>query len=215
MRICVCRIWPLLFSHVTMAGMVSGRPDSTNVRTGGVWSISARTHFWILYISTIPFPLPKNLTKQKFYSKIKQKRKEVKFLYNKKNKTLTPDILSGKNKKGDPMKKAYSLNYDIYSTYDRIDAIAEILDELPQTPNHTDLEQMADYILYGKDDQNLSVVDTKEILQPKRRYSSFQTKAEETESLDTLLEDPVVAQDIENNAKPVSSENKSPYKVFK
>ena len=62
------------------------------------------------------------------------------------------------------MKKAYSLNYDIYSTYDRIDAIAEILDELPQTPNHTDLEQMADYILYGKDDQNLSVVDTKEIL---------------------------------------------------
>ena len=46
----------------------------------------------------------------------------------------------GKNKKGDPMKKAYSLNYDIYSTYDRIDAIAEILDELPQTPNHTDLE---------------------------------------------------------------------------
>lgn len=113
------------------------------------------------------------------------------------------------------MKKAYSLNYDIYSTYDRIDAIAEILDELPQTPNHTDLEQMADYILYGKDDQNLSVVDTKEILQPKRRYSSFQTKAEETESLDTLLEDPVVAQDIENNAKPVSPENKSPYKVFK
>ena len=49
-------------------------------------------------------------------------------------------MLSGKNKKGDPMKTAYSLNYDIYSTYDRIDAIAEILDELPQTPNHTDLE---------------------------------------------------------------------------
>ena len=38
------------------------------------------------------------------------------------------------------MKKAYSLNYDIYSTYDRIDAIAEILDMLPHTPNHTDLE---------------------------------------------------------------------------
>lgn len=74
---------------------------------------------------------------------------------------------------------------------------------------------MADYILYGKDDQNLSVVDTKEVMQPKRRYSSFQTKAEETESLDTLLEDPIVAQDIENNAKPVSPENKSPYKVFK
>jgi hypothetical protein len=97
-----------------------------------------------LFSSLLPFSLslpPKNLTKQKFYSKIKQKRKEVKFLYNKKTTlTPTPGILSGKNKKGDPMKKAYSLNYDIYSTYDRIDAIAEILDELPQTPNHTDLE---------------------------------------------------------------------------
>ena len=122
-----------------MAGMVSGRPKTTNAQTRRVWSIPARTHF--LFSSLLPFSLslpPKNLTKQKFYSKIKQKRKEVKFLYNKK--TQTPDILSGKNKKGDPMKKAYSLNYDIYSTYDRIDAIAEILDELPQTPNHTDLE---------------------------------------------------------------------------
>ena len=120
--------------------MVSGKPKTTNAQTRRVWSTSARTHF--LFSSLLPFPFlpPKNLTKQKFYSKIKQKRKEVKFLYNKKNKTPTPDILSGKNKKGDPMKKAYSLNYDIYSTYDRIDAIAEILDELPQTPNHTDLE---------------------------------------------------------------------------
>ena len=80
------------------------------------------------------------MTKQKISSKIKQKRKEVKFLYNKKTKPQPRIHFPGKNKKGDPMKKAYSLNYDIYSTYDRIDAIAEILDELPQTPNHTDLE---------------------------------------------------------------------------
>lgn len=100
---------------------------------------SRRNSFFVFSPFSLSLP-PKNLTKQKFYSKIKQKRKEVKFLYNKKTKPPTPDILSGKNKKGDPMKKAYSLNYDIYSTYDRIDAIAEILDELPQTPNHTDLE---------------------------------------------------------------------------
>lgn len=92
------------------------------------------THFYH------PLPLSKNLTKQKFYSKIKQKRKEVKFLRNKKTKPQPRIHFSGKIKKGDPMKKAYSLNYDIYSTYDRIDAIAEILDELPQAPNHTDLE---------------------------------------------------------------------------
>lgn len=95
---------------------------------------------FLAYYVLLSLPPPKNLTKQKFYSKIKQKRKEVKFLHNKKTKTPTPAILSGKNKKGDPMKKAYSLNYDIYSTYDRVDAIAEILDELPQTPNHTDLK---------------------------------------------------------------------------
>ena len=72
-------------------------------------------------------------------SGILKKEKKSNFSTTKKQ-NLTPDTLSGKNKKGDPMKKAYSLNYDIYSTYDRIDAIAEILDELPQTPNHTDLE---------------------------------------------------------------------------
>lgn len=72
---------------------------------------------------------------------------------------------------------------------------------------------MADYILFGKDDKLLSAVDSKEISVPKRRYNSFATKAESNESLDGLLEDPMVAQDIENTAKPVGPENKSPYKV--
>ena len=82
----------------TMAGMVSGKPDPTNAQAGGVWSIPARTHFWILYIST-PLPLSKNLTKQKFYSKIKQKRKEVKFLHNKKTKPQPRIRFPGKIKK--------------------------------------------------------------------------------------------------------------------
>ena len=137
----ICHIWSPSFPHMTMYGVGFGdtkndkRPDTPGLVN------SRQNSFFVFFPSSLsPFLPPKNLTKQKFYSKIKQKRKEVKFLYNKKNKTPTPDILSGKNKKGDPMKKAYSLNYDIYSTYDRIDAIAEILDELPQTPNHTDLE---------------------------------------------------------------------------
>jgi len=111
------------------------------------------------------------------------------------------------------MKKKYSLNYDIVYADERCDAICEILDELDSDPNQTDLEQMADYILFGKDDALLSAVDTKTISMPKRRYNSFTTKAESNESLDGLLEDPMVAQDIENTAKPVGPENKSPYKV--
>ena len=113
------------------------------------------------------------------------------------------------------MKKKYSLNYDIIYADERCDAICEIIDELDTDPNQTDLEQMADYILFGKDDTLLSAVDTKEISQPKRRYNSFTTKAESNESLDGLLEDPMVAQDIENTAKPVGPENKSPYKVYR
>ena len=111
------------------------------------------------------------------------------------------------------MKKKYSLNYDIIFADERCDAICDILDELDTDPNTTDLEQMADYILFGKDDTLLSAVDTKTISVPKRRYNSFATKAESNESLDGLLEDPMVAQDIENTAKPVGPENKSPYKV--
>ena len=111
------------------------------------------------------------------------------------------------------MKKKYSLNYDIIFAYERCDAIHSILDELDTDPNTTDLEQMADYILFGKDDALLSAVDTKEISQPRRRYNSFVTKAESNESLDGLLEDPMVAQDVENTAKPVDPTNKSPYKV--
>ena len=49
--------------------------------------------------SLSPFLPPKNLTKQKFYSKIKQKRKEVKFLYNKKTKPQPWIYFPGKIKK--------------------------------------------------------------------------------------------------------------------
>ena len=54
------------------------------------------------FLPFFPFSLslpPKNLTKQKFYSKIKQKRKEVKFLYNKKTKPQPRIHFPGKIKK--------------------------------------------------------------------------------------------------------------------
>lgn len=111
------------------------------------------------------------------------------------------------------MKKKYSLDYDIVYADERCEAIHNIIDELDADPNATDLEQMADYILFGKDDTLLSAVDVKEISMPKRRYNSYATKAEQNESLDSLLEDPVVAQEIENTARPVGPDAKSPYKV--
>nr|DAG59883.1 MAG TPA: hypothetical protein [Caudoviricetes sp.] len=52
------------------------------------------------FVFLFPFSLLlKNLTKQKFYSKIKQKRKEVKFLHNKKTKPQPRIYFPGKIKK--------------------------------------------------------------------------------------------------------------------
>ena len=111
------------------------------------------------------------------------------------------------------MKKKYSLDYDIIYADERCGAIKDILDELDTDPNTTDLEQMADYILFGKDESLLSAVDTKQISAPKRRYNSFVTKSESNESLEELLENPEISQTIENTARPVDPANKSPYKV--
>ena len=52
------------------------------------------------------------------------------------------------------MKKAYSLDYSIERDSDRVAAIYDILDTLQKVPNNTELEQMANYILYGKDEND-------------------------------------------------------------
>lgn len=73
---------------------------------------------------------------------------------------------------------------------------------------------MADYILFGKDEKHLSALDRKEISQPKRKYNSWATKAEKTQSLDALLEDPNFAPEIE--ARQAQQAEKGPrYRVFK
>ena len=111
-------------------------------------------------------------------------------------------------------KKAYSLDFDIYLATDRVQAVKNILDSLETEPNDSDLEQMGDYILFGKDEKFLNARDRKEILQPKRRYDSWSTKDEKNESLDALMENPNIAPEIER--KTASDAEKAPrYRVFK
>ena len=50
------------------------------------------------------------------------------------------------------MRKSYSLDYNIERDIDRLHAVEDILDHLEKDPSATDLEQMASYILYGKDE---------------------------------------------------------------
>jgi len=50
------------------------------------------------------------------------------------------------------MKKKYSLDFSIERDIDRLAAVQNILDGLETNPSATELEQMASYILYGKDE---------------------------------------------------------------
>lgn len=70
--------------------------------------------------------------------------------------------------------------------------MAAILSELDTDPSQKDLEQMADYILFGKDDKHMSIVDSKDALVPHRRYGTYRTKAERNESLEGLAENPAI-----------------------
>lgn len=70
--------------------------------------------------------------------------------------------------------------------------MAAILSELDTDPSQKDLEQMADYILFGKDDKHCSIVDTKDALVPHRRYGTYRTKSERNESLEGLAENPAI-----------------------
>jgi len=56
------------------------------------------------------------------------------------------------------MKKAYSLDYEIERDVDRCQAVYDILDSLDKTPSNLELEQMASYILYGKDEEGQNAV---------------------------------------------------------
>ena len=58
-----------------------------------------------------------------------------------------------KGKGGDSMKKKYSLDFSIVRDCDRLRAVEEILDTMATDPSPTELEQMASYILYGKDEE--------------------------------------------------------------
>lgn len=92
------------------------------------------------------------------------------------------------------MKKKYSLDYSIERDVDRLHAIEDILDQLDTNPTPTELEQMASYILYGKDEDGKNAVQRGETTDADRRYASYKRASEKTQSLDTLLDNPLTDQ---------------------
>jgi hypothetical protein len=88
------------------------------------------------------------------------------------------------------MKKAYSLDYNIERDTDRLELVKGILDTLPNDPSPQDLEQMATYILYGKDENGLSSLKRGEVYNNSKRYNTFKTSDDYVLSLDEILENP-------------------------
>ena len=88
------------------------------------------------------------------------------------------------------MKKKYSLDFSIVRDTDRLRAVEEILDTLDTDPSQTELEQMASYILYGKDENGKNAIQRNETIDKDKRYKSYKTKDDKVESLDEIMEVP-------------------------
>ena len=93
------------------------------------------------------------------------------------------------------MKKKYSLDYSIERDTDRLKAIEQILDSLDTNPSNSELEQMASYILYGKDEEGKNAVQRGETTDSTKRYNSFQKTEDKNLSLDEILDNPLSDQE--------------------
>ena len=88
------------------------------------------------------------------------------------------------------MKKKYSLDFSIVRDVDRLHAVEEILDKMATDPSATELEQMASYILYGKDEEGKNSIQRNETIDKDKRYKSYKTKDDKVQSLDEIMEAP-------------------------
>lgn len=88
------------------------------------------------------------------------------------------------------MKKAYSLDFSIVRDVDRLHAVEEILDTMEKDPTATELEQMASYILYGKDEDGKNSIQRNETIDKDKRFKSYKTKDDKVQSLDRIMETP-------------------------
>ena len=100
------------------------------------------------------------------------------------------------------MQKKYSLDYSIERDVDRLAAVNDILDTLDTDPSSADLEQLATYILYGKDENGLNAVKRGEVTDGDKRYSTFLRKDDKNESLNAILENPTIPQETLEEVKP-------------
>ena len=88
------------------------------------------------------------------------------------------------------MKKPYSLDYTIERDTDRLQLVKNILDTLETDPTELEIEQMATYILYGKDENGQSSLKRGEVYNNNKRYNSYKTSDDHVLSFDEIVENP-------------------------
>lgn len=92
----------------------------------------------------------------------------------------------------------FQLDFNIYSSKDRLEAIKQInLADLTKT----ELETVTNYVLYGKDEDDTSIVDRGEV-QIKAKFSSY-SKDKGVVSLDELMESPTFDENILTKSKSI------------
>lgn len=108
---------------------------------------------------------------------------------------------------------SYTLDYDIHFAKDRNEYVKQIIESNDSEFSVYELEQLANYIMYGKDETHLSLIDTKTIIPPKRKYNSYATKEEKNLSLDSILDDPIQSRELEDR---MAQQDKQPrYKAVR
>lgn len=96
----------------------------------------------------------------------------------------------------------FKLDFDIYSSKDRLEAIKKI----PlQTLTNSELETVANYVLYGKDEDGTSCVDRKEI-QIKTKFNTY--NKDKIVSLDEMMESPSFDETIFEKNKTIYKKTK-------
>lgn len=88
------------------------------------------------------------------------------------------------------MKRKYQLDYSIERDSDRCAAITMLIDSLETDPTPTELEQMASYILYGKDENGQNAIQRNECTDRNKKYKSYTVKEDKVQSLDEIMEAP-------------------------
>lgn len=92
------------------------------------------------------------------------------------------------------MQRSYSIDYNIERDIDRVAAIKDILDTLKKDPSPKELEQMASYILNGKDENGMNAAQRHEIMTNGTRFNTFRRKEDKNASLEGLMENPMTQQ---------------------